>query len=262
LKNGNKKLTFTLGRDISKAIIGILGPKKEIPYSFLNSLSISQLRSFVNISILADGWVLPRAKEEDRCFSLAQKDGKNIEQFRYACILLGIPTTQTLSNNRGKRMVSVGSSNVIYIYPHHAKAKEVNYSGRVWCIQTKNKTFLTRYRDSVYFTGNTVDSSTWLQFQKFGASRAIKDERLRKWMSRNVHYEIRNLYEIDFYLKWEREMTRVWAKRGVVWDDYDEIMAEEYNISDFIKAISGLPRYVYNPNDRRFDEPKTVIHRG
>jgi len=42
----------------------------------------------------------------------------------------------------------------------------------------------------------SVDSSTWLQFQKFGASRAVPDETMRKWMARHVHYEQRNLLEI------------------------------------------------------------------
>lgn len=108
----------------------------------------------------------------------------------------------------------------------------------------------------------TVDSSTWLQFQKFGASRAIKDETLRKWASCNLHYEERNELEIRWYLKFERETTRIWAARGVKWDDYEEIMSEDCDFQGKSFRIKSLPKYSYNPNDRRFDQPKTVITKG
>lgn len=105
----------------------------------------------------------------------------------------------------------------------------------------------------------TIDSSTWLQNQKFGASRAVTDDVMRKWMSRHVHYEQRNQIEILYYLRWEQEVTRIWAHRGVKWDDYDEIVTNGYDFDKLQRTISGLPNYRYNTEDRRFDEPLRVI---
>ena len=105
----------------------------------------------------------------------------------------------------------------------------------------------------------SVDSSTWLQFQKFGASRAVPDETMRKWMARHVHYEQRNLLEIIWYLKFEYETTRVWAHRGIKWDDYDEIVTNGYDFDKLSRTVAEDKFYRYNPEDRRFDEPKNVI---
>ena len=107
----------------------------------------------------------------------------------------------------------------------------------------------------------TIDSSTWLQWQKFGASRSVPDEMMRKWMSRNIHYSERNEQEIRWYLLFERRITKLWAHRGIKWDDYDELMAENCDFSNIPIKIKGLPKYFYNENDRRFDESRTVISR-
>jgi len=107
----------------------------------------------------------------------------------------------------------------------------------------------------------SVDSTTWLQWQKFGASRAVPDEVMRKWMSRHTHYEERNEKEIRWYLLFERRITKLWAHRGIKWDDYDELMAENCDFSNIPVKKNGLPIYRYNESDRRFDEPSTVISR-
>ena len=105
----------------------------------------------------------------------------------------------------------------------------------------------------------SVDSSTWLQFQKYCASRAVKDDVMRKWMGRHIHYEQRNQLEILFYLKWEWETTRIWAHRGIKWDDYDEIVTNGYDFDKLQRVIPNLPDYKYNEFDRRFDESRNVI---
>ena len=105
----------------------------------------------------------------------------------------------------------------------------------------------------------SVDSSTWLQFEKFGASRMFPDKKMRKVMAATVHYSHRNQYEIVWYLNFEVYLTRLWARRGIKWDDYDETMKNYHRFDKFGVRFKGWPSYRYNTKDRRFDDKGKIL---
>ncbi len=65
----------------------------------------------------------------------------------------------------------------------------------------------------------SVDSTSWLSFEKYGNSKAIKNKMLVKYHGKETHYLKRRLKEVDYYLDLEKYITRLWEKRGVKWDD-------------------------------------------
>jgi hypothetical protein len=62
----------------------------------------------------------------------------------------------------------------------------------------------------------SVDSTSWLAFCRYGNSCSIKDPRLTKFYNKAVHYSERLAMEIQHYLKMEKQITRLWDKRGVI----------------------------------------------
>ena len=143
-------------------------PGKNIRRDFILSLTEAQLRRFVEISVLGDGFKTPRVRESNT-FVLLQKDGRNIENFELACILAGYPVTRQAScNDEGYSMAGVATSNIDFIYPAHAKKRTISYTGKIWCVTTPSHTFLTRCRGKVYWTGNSVDSITWKTCEMYG----------------------------------------------------------------------------------------------
>ena len=65
----------------------------------------------------------------------------------------------------------------------------------------------------------SVDSTSWLAFQKFGSSKVVKDKKMRQFLCKTIHYNKRNEIEIRHYLHIEKYITSLWEKRGVKWDE-------------------------------------------
>lgn len=144
-------------------------PEKTILFKFLNLLTVEQLQLFVYVSKLADGTDTYRVCKGIRpTFELSQKNGRNIDAFEYACILAGYPVNRFYVDNNGYKAEGVSTSNVDYINPYAAKRTEYRYTGTVWCVTVKNSTFLTRCKGTVYWTGNSGDSTTWKTSEIYG----------------------------------------------------------------------------------------------
>tara|TARA_Y100000310_G_C20460874_1_gene705297 strand:- start:85 stop:834 length:750 start_codon:yes stop_codon:yes gene_type:complete len=65
----------------------------------------------------------------------------------------------------------------------------------------------------------SVDSTSWLSFQKYGSSKAIKNKLLEKFHTKKTHYLKRDEMEIQYYKEMETYITRLWKKRGIAWND-------------------------------------------
>ena len=78
---------------------------------------------------------------------------------------------------------------------------------------------ITSEPDLKSFPWYSVDSTSWLQFQKFGSSSIIKSKRMAQYMAKEVHYNDQNKIEIAGVLKLEKNITALWAERGVTWDE-------------------------------------------
>lgn len=142
-----------------------LSPNKEIPMSFLLLLTKNQLELFIETSVLADGTKSRLIRKEG--FTLCQKGGKNIDEFRIACLLAGIVTSKWNENEKG--MIGIASSSVRDIYPYQIQKKEISYNGKLWCVRVPSGAFFTKCNDKIYVTGNSVDSTSWVMTGRMGS---------------------------------------------------------------------------------------------
>tara|TARA_R100000655_G_C2997164_1_gene193818 strand:- start:2207 stop:2947 length:741 start_codon:yes stop_codon:yes gene_type:complete len=63
----------------------------------------------------------------------------------------------------------------------------------------------------------SVDSTSWQQFSRYGNSRFINDEKIKKLYLKNRNYKERDKIEIKGTLKKEKYYTDLWKKRGIIW---------------------------------------------
>lgn len=152
-------INFELYGNVRDMLLQI-SPDKSIPYAWLWKLSKRQLELFIQISILADG------TSRWGQFAIGQKRSDTVEVFQVACLLAGIPGNVTRDSACGSTFFH--SSPVRYVYPDKLKVKREYYSGKLWCITVDSGAFYTRCKDKIYVTGNSVDSSSWVQVASFG----------------------------------------------------------------------------------------------
>lgn len=137
-------------------------PDKKIPFKFIHRLTRSQLKRFVHISIIADG----HARNNEAV--LLQKHGKNMAVFELACLLLGKSVSHTTASHEMSGIrISKGDQSK-KTWAGSLNFDEYKYTGRVWCVQVPSKAFVTKCRNFVYVTGNSVDSASWAKAGAFG----------------------------------------------------------------------------------------------
>lgn len=64
----------------------------------------------------------------------------------------------------------------------------------------------------------SVDSTSWLGAARYGNSSATKDKRVALVRSKE-HYIKTTEIEVKHWIKVEAQITKMWAKRGIVWED-------------------------------------------
>lgn len=142
-----------------------LFPDKHINCKWVSELTKQELEGFIKTSVLGDG-TFGRLKRTDskNSFVLTQKLENSIDAFQMACLLLSIPANKTSKDG----YYAVQSSSVKDIYCHELYGKKEKYSGKIWCVEVNSGAFFTRCDGKIYVTGNSVDSSTWIQAASFG----------------------------------------------------------------------------------------------
>jgi hypothetical protein len=111
--------------------------------------------------------------------------------------LAGFPTSRWNVSNGS---TGVASSTVKQVYADQLKVTDQSYTGKLWCIRVKSGAFFTKSRGKIYVTGNSVDSSSWVQIAvhgnillpEFGSIAISADS--PKTKEQNAHYD--NLSDI------------------------------------------------------------------
>lgn len=167
---GGETVVFYVSGVAKKQVACILGVPKTLSFDFVLSLTQKQLHLFIGEVLKGD------SSQEARLtgppvFDLSQKHGTSIQSFKLACVLAGIP----FSSYEDASLEHVHSSNSGWLTPKACKQQSDRmFSGVVWCIEVDNHTFFTRCDGSYYWTGNSVDSSSWLKAAVFGKIFRIK----------------------------------------------------------------------------------------
>ena len=141
---------FSLSRLASLQILKD-APGKTPSREFLLTLTQRQLDLFLDVSVLADGWV-----DSNGVQRFGQNKGDRLDAFEFAAVLAG----RTLSIRYGdKACVEIATSKTGRLYhPKTSKDQqfeEQEYVGRVWCPTLKHHNWLARHNGTVFFTGNT-----------------------------------------------------------------------------------------------------------
>lgn len=146
-------------------------PEKKISYEFILKLTKKQLNLFVDVSILADGHTRIMGCSTYTESFLRQKDRKNIDQFRLACLLAGYTTSEIASKTRHGPHPEIRACRTPenrYAWGGSLKREAIKYSGKLWCVQVPSQAFFTRCSGCVYVTGNSVDSTAWTKKGAYG----------------------------------------------------------------------------------------------
>lgn len=72
-----------------------------------------------------------------------------------------------------------------------------------------------------------VDSTSWMSMTRFANSKVYSKE-MAKVRARKNHYMDNLIEDIKWWIKKEKEITRLWEMRGIVWEepDFDKLMSE------------------------------------
>lgn len=165
----SEMMYFKLGSPIAKALERVApGPKKIPVPEFLTQLTQDQARLFVEVCILADGWI-----QDDRCYIERYCD-ESIRSMEMVCALAGIPTSTSYDASRPRwhlalktrdRVAPVRAASLPRKTEQAMTIEEISYDGTIWCpTLAENHTWLARRNGSVYFTGNTNHPSEILVF--------------------------------------------------------------------------------------------------
>lgn len=149
---------FYLNRTASEQVAVVFDDysNKILSSRFISDLTETQLRDFIEVSLLADG-------SRQNHWIITQSVRSRLDPFQMACSLAGIRTSLRRRAVRGNGPyagrelweLSLKERERFYV-PSKPKRSIVKYTGKVWCPTTANQTWLARREGHVYFTGNTI----------------------------------------------------------------------------------------------------------
>jgi len=162
--SGEQMQSFELYGEMSKKLLK-LAPNKKLPLHFIFDLTKKQLEKFIYSSVQGDGTKTALIRKKGWTIKVSRKIKKeNLEVLRIACLLLGIPTS---ISEKGQTKILTTSS-VDWIYVNKLKTERTKYTGKLWCLQVASKSFFTRCNNKIYVTGNSIDSSSWVAYGRYG----------------------------------------------------------------------------------------------
>jgi hypothetical protein len=151
-RNGHKtefRLNHVAGRQVLEVMSA---PDKIVATSFVTSLTEPQLRRFVEVSLLADGYT------QGPTSIVTQGIEARLEPLEIAAVILGLRTYRFQDQVRGRPRYGLRistSQRSRSFWPHRTEPQRVEHDGVVWCPTTPNGTWLARRHGAIYFTGNS-----------------------------------------------------------------------------------------------------------
>ncbi len=126
-------------------------PGKEISPKFLTQLTQVQLKLLYKGLMQSDGHYV-KNKNSHR---FGQKKIETMDGFQMLCVLLGRQANYTIQKD--KIVASMKTENIKQsdTWIQSLKKKIIDFSGLIWCVQTKNTTLIARRNGKFYITGNT-----------------------------------------------------------------------------------------------------------
>jgi len=145
----NKCINFRIRARDTSLYKQLLNNEKELPI-FVYELSIQQKRLLIETMMKGDGhW---QTKNSGCYYS---KNKELLDQFQLLCILAGWNVS---THKRIKNGFTYYEGNIVKkplkLFRYHAK-KEIQYEGKIWCIENEYHNFLIRYKERIVLSGNS-----------------------------------------------------------------------------------------------------------
>jgi len=181
--------SFYVGMELARKIITRF-PDKQLDVPFLTELTYNQLELLYETLIKTDGHRRPAKGNRNHQDFFAQKGDKFSAAFQALCFMLG-----KRSNCRKYHDVRQNTfCNNITVYrskkvtPKTTKREKVDYTGKIWCISTDNKTLVARRNGTVYLSGNSDLSE---------AEKGLRDNVVLFWTfaRKNIAAQTKYLYQ-------------------------------------------------------------------
>jgi hypothetical protein len=135
-------------------------PEKAPTMEWLSSLTLRQLRLFIDTCMLGDGSATAGGKwgRQDRSVYY-QNPSARLDSFLAACVLAGLPVSRSsvpgpFSTTEGWSLRKSSEVDLRKLIPSPYAV------GRVWCPQTKYGTFVARRGRAIFITGNSYEGSS------------------------------------------------------------------------------------------------------
>lgn len=163
-----RKTMFNIGVVLAREFKKVFLSHKMVDPEFIRSLTLAQLKLFVNVSVLGDGTIGKGNKDgyPSKQIVIYQNNEEQLFAVQLACQLLGIPTSTRLRTKDGKNGWVLGILTKDFVNPKRAlyvsgpegvSIGGDKYIGTVWCVTTENGNWLAKRNGSVYYTGNTYE---------------------------------------------------------------------------------------------------------
>jgi len=170
-ENGNGTLVFGIGGQLALDIRSVTENGKNLPPSFIASLSRNQRDILHDTLIKADGWI------QGTNHNLCSDSASILSGYEMLCALRGYST------NRYYRRDDVGHGVVCQRVSRDARIQpwrqSIEWSGTIWCPSTANGTFYAKRNGKTYFTGNTGSNKTDPESGVFAMGEMVENGRLR-----------------------------------------------------------------------------------
>lgn len=161
-KTGTSEIvTFFISGELKTEIYNVIGIEKKIPFDFV--LSLTKYQNQVFIEEILKGYGIPLVSFIEH-LPFKWKRNAPVESLKLAFILAGYSLTDTNKTSLGTSF----SFKKKRILPSQSQFEDVNYTGKIWCIEVENHTFFTKCNGSYYWTGNSVDSTSWIVYAMYG----------------------------------------------------------------------------------------------
>lgn len=165
------EVTFELYGEARDKLLEI-SPNKQVPMEFVLGLTSKQLELFVEVSVLGDGWKTNLVGDKNS-FGISQNKGCSLETFQIACLLAGKVVGKIRQDGDSTEVFETCS--VKWINRHAIREcnneTQTKYTGKLWCVRIPSGAFFTRCRGTIYVTGNTCDSTSWMRAGAYGSIR-------------------------------------------------------------------------------------------
>lgn len=152
-------------------------PNRAVTAEWLQSLTIRQLKLFVETCILADGHISnPSSPRRHEAITFSQKRGPILDSFLMACCLAGFPVSRASTDrgvNENVETWTLRRSNTTDI---RKMTVGPTIHGPVWCPQSPLGTFVARRGGAIFITGNSYEGTSVLAGLKAGMERGWYQE--------------------------------------------------------------------------------------